>query len=163
MKNETRPGFKVTKKDNQSPISSGYRPELDKTEELSPEDASHYHSLIGVLRWIVELGRVDIITEVSMLSSCLALPRFGHLLEVFNIFAYLDVYHNTEMVFDSTTPDVDVERDFPKEDWSTSVYLDEDGSVPSEVIPEDAPVPKGKGMMMTSFVDSDHAGDKVNS
>ena len=64
---------------------------------------------------------------------------------------YLDVYHNTEMVFDSTTPDVDVEKDFPKEDWSTSVYLDEDGSVPSEVIPEDAPVPKGKGMMMTLF------------
>ena len=163
LKNETRPGFKVTKKDNRSPISSGYRPELDETEELSPEDASHYHSLIGVLRWIVELGRVDIITEVSMLSSCLALPRFGHLLEVFNIFAYLDVYHNTEMVLDSTTPDVDVERDFLKEDWSTSVYLDEDGSVPSEVIPEDAPVPKGKGMMMTLFVNSDHAGDKVTS
>ena len=86
-----------------------------------------------------------------MLSSCLTLPRFGHLQEVFNIFAYLDVFHNTEMVFDSTTPDVDVEKDFPKEDWSTSVYLDEDGSVPSEVIPEDAPVPKGKGMMMTLF------------
>ena len=41
------------------------------------------------------------------------------------------------------------------------MYLDEDGGVPSEVIPEDAPVPKGKGMMMTLFVNSDHAGDKV--
>ena len=70
LKNETQPGFKVTKKDNRSPISSGYCPELDKTEELSAEDASHYHSLIGVLRWIVKLGRVDIITEVSILSSC---------------------------------------------------------------------------------------------
>ena len=79
---------------------------------MSPEDASHYESLIGILRWIVKLGRVDIITKVLVLSSCLVLPRFGHLLEVFNIFAYLDVYHNTEMVFDSTTPDVDVERDF---------------------------------------------------
>ena len=116
MKNETCPGFKVTKKDNGSPISSGYCPELDETEELSPEDALHYHSLIGVLRWIVKLGRVDIITEVSMLSSCLALLRFEHLLEVFNVFVYLDVYHNTEIVFDSTTPDVDVEKDFPKED-----------------------------------------------
>ena len=80
---------------------------------------------------------------------------------MFNIFAYLDVYHNTEMVFDSTTPDVDVEKDFPKEDWSTSVYVDEDGSVPSEIIPEDAPAPKGKGVMMTLFVNLDHAGDKV--
>ena len=65
------------------------------------------------------------------------------------------------MVFNSTTPNVDVEEEFPKEDWSTSMYLDEDGSVPSEVILEDAPTPKGKGMMMTLFVNSDHAGDKV--
>ena len=57
LKYEAQPRFKVTKKDNQSPISSGYRPELDETEELSPEDASHYHSLIGVLRWIVKLGQ----------------------------------------------------------------------------------------------------------
>ena len=70
LRNETRPGFKVMKKDNRSPISSGYCPKLDETEELSPEDALHYHSLIGVLRWIVELGHVDIITEVSMLLSC---------------------------------------------------------------------------------------------
>ena len=161
LKRETRPGFKVTKKDNQSPISSSYCPELDETEELSTEDASHYHSLIGILRWIVKLGRVDMITEISMLSSCIALPRFGYLLEVFNIFAYLDVHHNTEMVFDSTNLDVDVEQEFPKEDWSTSVYLNEDGSVPSEIILEDAPTPKGKGMMMTLFVDLDHAGDKV--
>ena len=44
------------------------------TEELEEDEASYYHSLIGVLRWIVELGRVDINTEVSMLSSHLALP-----------------------------------------------------------------------------------------
>ena len=31
----------------------------------------------------------------------------------------------------------------------------------SEIIPEDAPTPKGKGVMMTLFVNSDHAGDKV--
>jgi hypothetical protein len=31
----------------------------------------------SVLRWIVELGRIDIITEVSSLASCLALPRRG--------------------------------------------------------------------------------------
>ena len=48
LKNETCPDFKVTKKDNQSPISSGYCPELDETEELSPEDALHYHLLIGI-------------------------------------------------------------------------------------------------------------------
>ena len=76
--------------------------------ELSPNDASHFQSLIGVLRWIVELGRVDIAVEVSMLSSCLALPRRGHLQEVYHIFAYLKKHHNAEMVFDPTCPEIDM-------------------------------------------------------
>ena len=56
-------------------MSTDYRPEIDISTELDAADASYYQSLIGVLRWIVELGRVDICCEVSMLSSCLALPR----------------------------------------------------------------------------------------
>jgi Reverse transcriptase (RNA-dependent DNA polymerase). len=58
-----------------APISSGYRPELDVSPELDSDDAAHYQSLIGILRWIVELGRIDICCEVSMMSSHLALPR----------------------------------------------------------------------------------------
>ena len=34
----------------------------------------YYQELIGILRWAVELGRIDITMEVSMLSSHLALP-----------------------------------------------------------------------------------------
>ena len=44
-------------------MTSGYRPEIDITPELGEEDAEYFHSLIGVLRWIVELGRVDINIE----------------------------------------------------------------------------------------------------
>ena len=58
------------------------------------------HTLIGVLRWIVELGRVDIDVEVSMMSSHLALLREGHLKELYHIFAYLKARPNAEMVFD---------------------------------------------------------------
>ena len=46
--------------------------------------------------WIVELGRVDICLEVSILSSHLALPHEGQLEQVFQIFAYLKKYHSTE-------------------------------------------------------------------
>jgi hypothetical protein len=53
-------------------------------------------SLIGILRWIVELGRVDICLEVSMMSSHLVLPREGYLEQGFHIFAHLKKYHNTE-------------------------------------------------------------------
>ena len=54
---------------------------------------------------MVELGRVDVCLEVSMMSSHLALPREGHLEQVLHIFAYLKKYHNTELVYDPSDPD----------------------------------------------------------
>ena len=62
-----------------TPISTTYRPELDTSRELDSTDSAYYQSLIGILRWMVELGRVDICLEVCMLSSYLALQRQGHL------------------------------------------------------------------------------------
>ena len=56
---------------------------------------------------MVELGRVDILLETSMISSHLDLAREGHLEAVFHIFAYLKKYHNTEMVFDPSDPMID--------------------------------------------------------
>ena len=70
-----------------TPLSSNYQPETDTSNELDPSDAAYFQSLIGILRWMVELGRVDICLEVSLLSSHLALPRVGHLEEVYHIFA----------------------------------------------------------------------------
>eukprot|EP00957_Ditylum_brightwellii_P077984 5927634-Ditylum_brightwellii.AAC.1 len=58
-----------------------YRPELDITPALSPIDSAYYQSLIGMLRWIVELGRIDICLKVSMMPSHLAMPREGHMAE----------------------------------------------------------------------------------
>ena len=87
-----------------APLSSGYQPEVDVKPELTPNDASLFQSLIGTLRWIVELGRVDICCEVSMLSSHLALPHEGHLDQLFHIFAYLKKYHNAKMVLDPSDP-----------------------------------------------------------
>ena len=62
-----------------TPLAYDYRPEIDKSDELTPEEASYYQSLIGILRWMVELGRVDICCEVSMMSTQLAMPREGHM------------------------------------------------------------------------------------
>ena len=90
-----------------APITRDYRPELDVTPELPTSEAAYFQSLIGILRWIVELGRVDITTEVSLLASCMALPRRGHLDQVYNIFGYLKSKHNTEMVFDPSEPEID--------------------------------------------------------
>eukprot|EP00957_Ditylum_brightwellii_P210095 15364566-Ditylum_brightwellii.AAC.1 len=52
-------------KNTSTPISPGYCPELDVTDELHDEWANHYHNLIGVLRWAVGLGWIDIHVEVK--------------------------------------------------------------------------------------------------
>eukprot|EP00978_Attheya_sp_CCMP212_P042114 scaffold251393_cov56-Attheya_sp.AAC.1 len=65
-----------------------HRPEMDVSSEVDASmEASYYQSHIGILRGMVEIGRVDIITEVSMLASQLALPRWGHLDVVFHMYA----------------------------------------------------------------------------
>ena len=39
-----------------TPLSSGYRPELDTSPELKTEGLQRYQELIGILHWAVELG-----------------------------------------------------------------------------------------------------------
>ena len=135
-----------------NPFPQSYRPEIDVSEVLRPDWAAFYQSLIGILRWCVELGRVDIITEVSMLASHLAMPRDGHLEASLHIFAYLEEKHSSRIVFDPTYPEIDHSR-FKECDWR-ALYGDA-----KEAIPPNAPEPRGKEVDLRLFVDSDHAGD----
>jgi hypothetical protein len=118
------------------------------TEELT----TRFQGLIGVLRWAVELGRIDILVEVSMLSSHNAMPRVGHLQAVYDIFAYLKKHENSTMVFDDAVPFID-QRRFNPVNWS-QFY----GDI-SEAIPPNMPTPRGNSVKMSCFVDADHAGN----
>jgi hypothetical protein len=105
-----------------TPLLSGYRSEIDVSSELRVSEASYFHSLVGVLQWIDELGRVDIDVKVlMMMSSHLALPRVGHLKEIYHIFAYLKAHSNTEMVFNPTPVALDMNL-FEQQDWSYLPY-----------------------------------------
>ena len=139
-----------------SVLPNDYRPELDVSKLCDDEGISQYHQRIGVLRWAVELGRMDICTEVSMLAAHCAMPRQGHLEAVWHVFAYLKKYGRSKMVFCSLDPDFKVSTgDIPRPDW-TDFYKDV-----TEQIPHDAPEPRGQSVGMNAFVDSDHAGDTV--
>lgn len=48
-----------------APIMNSYCTEVYLSEELDALDAVYFQYLIGILRWIVELGRMDIAAEVS--------------------------------------------------------------------------------------------------
>jgi hypothetical protein len=137
-----------------APVSQGYRPELDQSRELDAKRGQYYQSLIGVLRWICELGRLDILVAVSMLSRYVVSPREGHLQQVFHIFAYLKHHTRSRMVFDDSEPVYD-ESSFRICDWA-EYYPDAE-----EAIPHNAPMERGHGVVTSCFVDADHAGCKA--
>ena len=102
-------------------MEKSYRPELDVTPELSDAYASYYQSLIGILRWVVELVQVDICLEVSIMYLNLVLPRIGHLRQILKIFSHIKKYHNSELVNEPTRPEIN-EADFEVRAWATSEF-----------------------------------------
>jgi hypothetical protein len=132
------------------PFEATYRAGIDESPVLGPEMANYFQSQIEILCLCVELGRIDIITEVSMLSTCLSLPREVHLDAVYHLFAYLSLHHKEMVVFDLTYPNIDM-RAFIKTDGKP-MY----GEI-KEAILSNAPITRGKVTDLRLFVYSDHA------
>ena len=114
-----------------------------------------FQELIGILRWIVKLGRIDIMNEVSMLSSHLANPRQQHLDKAIRIFGYLKLNYKRMLVFDPSYPTVDESR-FQDYDWF-DFYRDT-----KEPIPDNLPRLRGGLVTTHCFVDASHADNKAN-
>ena len=81
--------WKLPTREIGTPMSTSYSPELDGSPELNDDDRTYYQELIGVLRWATELGRVDILHEISLLSQYQACSREGHMEQVMRIFGFL--------------------------------------------------------------------------
>lgn len=145
------------------PFTASYRPEIDVSPLLDSELLSRYQQLIGTLRWAVELGRIDIMTEVSVLSQHLCAPREGHLQAVYQIFRYLQknlTKNPGRLVFDPYLEHYD-ERLFEmgaqtKEEW-IDFYPDA-----AELLPTNMLEPLGKCVKVRAWVDANHAGNLVN-
>ena len=60
---------------------------MDVTPELNDKIGLQFLQLLGILRWEIELGRMDIYVKVSQLSQHQALPWRGNLEAVYHIFA----------------------------------------------------------------------------
>ena len=137
-----------------SPLKAGYKPELDVSGELKGDGLHYYQELIGVLRWAVEIGRLDVLLEVSLMSAHLALPREGHLEQLFHVFGYLKEHPKRKLAFDAQHPMID-ERRFKKYDWY-DFYREAE-----EAIPPNMPTPRGNAMSIHCFVDANLAGNTV--
>jgi hypothetical protein len=136
------------------PMHTDYSPELDVTPYLDNEETNFYQSQVSILRWMVELGRLDLYIYVALLSSYLCQPRQGHLEAIYYLFGYLKAHDHSTMVFDANYINWK-EEDFPKQDWVDFYHgVQED-------VPTNAPEPRGNPVQINAFIDASHARNKV--
>ena len=143
MRNPTSPFHRVD-----------YHPELDDTPLLGPRMIARYQQLIGMLRWACELGRIDMLLEVALMSAFNAAPRQGHLNELYHIFAYLKKAGARCLLFDPARPTYNV-------DFCDGGAWEEFYEVEPEPTPADMPKARGKSVVMTCWVDASHASQRV--
>ena len=136
---------------------SAFLPELDGTPELGPDDHKFFQEMIGMLRWATELGRVDVLHEVSLLSQYQASPRQGHLEQALHIFAYLDKKPKLTLYMSPNSPSLPRER-FVN---TTASEFKEYYRGAEEEIPHRMPRPRGVALETMAFADSSHETNKV--
>ena len=131
-----------------APTVKNDHPELDSSDLLDIEMTKVYQSLIGALQWVIQIGRWDVTTSVMTLSRFRAAPREGHLERVKRIHGYLRKMKDGVIRIRTEEPDY---SNLPtvEHDWSHTQYPDA-----REPIPDDAPEPLGKPIVMTTFVDA---------
>ena len=118
---------------------------------------SRYLQLIGVLRWAIKLGRINIMTEVSVLSQHQCEPREEHLAAVYRVLWYLKCNLKEisgRILFYCKIPDIDYKL-FHLSDKSVWEEFYPDAE---EAIPGNAPPPRGNPLYVGCYVDADHAG-----
>ena len=116
---------------------------------------SRFQQLIGILRWAIELGRIDIQVKVAIMSQYQALPREGHLEALYLIFHYRSKNPKKRLVMDPNEPPVDERMFNIQANW-----MDFYGDVVEED-PPGMPEPLGQAVLQSVFVDSNHASNVV--
>jgi hypothetical protein len=148
-------GEKPSLKGCSSPLEKNDHPELDDSDLCDADEVKQFQSLVGSLQWAVSLGRIDITTAVMTLSRFRSMPRKGHLARAKRVVAYLRKMSDACIRIRTHEPDFSA-IPVTKYDWASSVY----GEV-AELIPSDAPVPKGRAVTLIHYVDANLYHDWV--
>ena len=103
----------------------------------------------------MEIGRVDIIIEVSMMASHIKIPREGNLEAVLHVFAFIPQKYNIRMVFDPTYPA------FNTSNFKVCMWKEFYGKLKG-AIPPNYPEERVKEVDLRGYVDNDHTGENKN-
>ena len=157
---ESEFGITLPKYKTPLPTSDGEggHPETDSSPLLDTAGHRQYQHLLGMLQWLVTIGRPDLCNAVASLNRFCACPREHHLQLALRCFGYLKMFPNRKiaidsrpLVFDRCTSHFEALRpDFLKD-------------YPDAVEEMDPHFPRafGPSLDTTIFVDSDHAHDLV--
>ena len=147
--------FNCLPKKYKTPLERGDHPEVDDSVFLEGDQIQLYLTLIGQIQWLITLGRVDVFSAWVTLAQFRAIPRIGHLDRLKRMYGY--ICHSKEGAIRIRTQEPDF-SDFPSQnfDWAHTIY----GNV-KEVIPEDAPPPLGKEVILSVYVDANLYHDLI--
>ena len=73
-----------------TPMNIEFVAGLDNSRELGPNDITSHQEMIGMLQRATELGRVDILCEISILSQHQASPRVNNVKQPLQVFSCLE-------------------------------------------------------------------------
>ena len=133
-------------------FSHKYSLELDITPEIDTDDTRLCQAWVQILLWAVELGRLNIHLEVSLISSHVANHRRWYLKEILHIFADLKKRNKLTIAFNPRHPSIDEEISIDC-NWK-DFYPDA-----QKAIPNNLPKPRGKDVSITCFVDAFHTNN----
>ena len=114
------------------------------------------------MRWLCEIGRIDILTETSLLLIYLSCPRARLLHQALHIFRYLKDHKRSKVVFYSSSVNINGNH-LPHEDMvlSKATYISELYPDAKEEKLSNAPNAKEKSVQITCFVHANHGGDQI--
>jgi hypothetical protein len=99
--------WRLSKRKIKTPLSPGYHPETDETDELGANNVTLYQELVEIVRWATEIGRVDVLHEIAIMSQYQGCPREGHLKNLLQIFAFWRDNPKISLYMDPSLPNVD--------------------------------------------------------
>ena len=97
--------YELSKFSNKLPPPKSYHPELDNSKLMNDKEVQLYQSYMGILRWCIKLGHIDITFAVALMAQYQALPRYDHLMALGQIFDYLKKHARSKIMLDPTSPD----------------------------------------------------------
>ena len=137
-------------------MRDNWKPELDESDFCEVAGNRLYIQLVGILLWIVRLGRVDIAFVISPFSRFSALPRKTHLDELEKIIGFLEKYPDKRLVVNSQPQTFPGRLLSKSRETMQALYPDAE-----EEIDPQFPRPMGRPIQTSCWFDSNLAHDQV--